>query len=76
MTVSIPLSFLADTVIRSKAPTLAQVIASIPILVAFVGAAYAQNPSTSIRKGLSKRVRKVESLSPDNEHLMDSLSDE
>ncbi|CAP38867.2 Protein CBG22233 [Caenorhabditis briggsae] len=41
MTISIPLSFFADTVIRSRAPTLAQLLASIPILLAFVGAAYA-----------------------------------
>lgn len=75
LTVSIPLSFFADTVIRSKAPTLAQIVASIPILLAFVGAAYAQSSSVSIRKGLSKRVRRVE-LSPDNEQLIDSLSDE
>ncbi|EFO84613.1 hypothetical protein CRE_03889 [Caenorhabditis remanei] len=75
LTISIPLSFFADTVIRSKAPTLAQILASIPILLAFVGAAYAQSSSVSIRKGLSKRVRKVE-LSPDNEQLIDSLSDE
>lgn len=75
LTVSIPLSFFADTVIRSKAPTFAQIIASIPILLAFVGAAYAQNTSGSIRKGFSKRVRKAE-LSPDNEQLIDSLSDE
>ncbi|KAF1769392.1 hypothetical protein GCK72_001209 [Caenorhabditis remanei] len=75
LTISIPLSFFADTVIRSKAPTLAQILASIPILLAFVGAAYAQSSSVSIRKGLSKRVRKVE-LSPDNEQLIDSLLDE
>lgn len=75
LTISIPLSFFADTVIRSKAPTLAQILASIPILLAFVGAAYAQSSSVSIRKGLSKRVRKVE-ISPDNEQLIDSLSEE
>uniref|UniRef100_A0A1I7UEN7 EamA domain-containing protein n=1 Tax=Caenorhabditis tropicalis TaxID=1561998 RepID=A0A1I7UEN7_9PELO len=75
LTISIPLSFFADTVIRSKAPTLAQILASIPILLAFVGAAYAQNSAGSIRKGLPKRVWKAES-SPDNEQLIDSLSDE
>ncbi|CAL2029913.1 unnamed protein product [Caenorhabditis brenneri] len=75
LTISIPLSFFADTVIRSKAPTIAQILASIPILLAFVGAAYAQNTSGSIRKGFSKRVRKAE-LSPDNEQLIDRLSDE
>lgn len=75
LTVSIPLSFFADTIIRSKTPTLPQILASIPILLAFVGAAYAQNATGSIRKGFSKRVRNIE-LSPDNEQLIDSLSDE
>lgn len=72
LTVSIPLSFFADTVIRSKAPTLAQIVASIPILLAFVGAAYAQSgPPAVKRRGL--RVRKVD---PDNEQLIDSISED
>ncbi|ULU09809.1 hypothetical protein L3Y34_014292 [Caenorhabditis briggsae] len=73
MTISIPLSFFADTVIRSRAPTLAQLLASIPILLAFVGAAYAQRgPPTVKRRGL--RVRKV--VDADNEQLIDSLESE
>lgn len=78
LTVSIPLSFFADTIIRKTTPSMAQILASIPILLAFIGAAYAQNSTFSIRKGLSKRVRKVDvtSLASDNEHLMENLSDE
>ncbi|CAI2321594.1 unnamed protein product [Caenorhabditis sp. 36 PRJEB53466] len=78
LTLSIPLSFLADTVIRDKSPTLAQVIASIPILLAFVGAAFAQRSTAtlSIRKVVARRVRKVDSHAADNEQLIDSLSDE
>uniref|UniRef100_A0A8R1HK71 RanBP2-type domain-containing protein n=1 Tax=Caenorhabditis japonica TaxID=281687 RepID=A0A8R1HK71_CAEJA len=71
LTISIPLSFFADTIIRNKAPTMPQILASIPILLAFVGAAYAQN---SVRKGLSKRVRKVSApISSDSEHLIDDV---
>lgn len=76
LTISIPLSFFADTVIRNKAPTLAQILASIPILLAFIGAAYAQSYSGSIRNGVPKRIRNSSSSSPDNEHLIDSFSDE
>lgn len=45
LTLSIPFSFIADTVLRSTPPTTSELIAAVPIALSFVGAALSQNSS-------------------------------
>ncbi|CAI5437630.1 unnamed protein product [Caenorhabditis angaria] len=72
LTISIPLSFLADTVIRDKAPTMNQLISSIPITLAFVGAAYAQNSSAGGTTNLRIRKNTKHKTSDDRINLIDA----
>jgi solute carrier family 35 protein F5 len=43
LTLSIPLSFVADSILRGQTPTFAQIIASFPIMISFIGASLIQN---------------------------------
>ncbi|KAI1722569.1 protein FAM91A1 [Ditylenchus destructor] len=54
MTLSIPLSMLADSVFRKQPPDMAQLIASIPIMISFVGAAFITNTNTE-KKSMSRK---------------------
>lgn len=47
LSMSIPLSLLADTVIRSQPPSTVQLIAAVPITISFLGAAFLQSGSES-----------------------------
>uniref|UniRef100_A0A7E4ZZ91 Solute carrier family 35 member F5 n=1 Tax=Panagrellus redivivus TaxID=6233 RepID=A0A7E4ZZ91_PANRE len=47
LTLSIPLSFVADSLFRGTPPSPAQIIASFPIMASFVGAALIQNRNSS-----------------------------
>lgn len=58
LTLSIPLSFLADSMLRNQVPTFAQVVASIPIMASFVGAALIQNQKISKVKTIKTSVKK------------------
>ncbi|CAB3410867.1 unnamed protein product [Caenorhabditis bovis] len=71
LTVSIPLSFAADTILRNKPPTVSQLIASIPIILAFIGAAYSQNRGQITIRGSNLRISKNGNRREDNEQLID-----
>uniref|UniRef100_A0AC34FAQ4 EamA domain-containing protein n=1 Tax=Panagrolaimus sp. ES5 TaxID=591445 RepID=A0AC34FAQ4_9BILA len=43
LTLSIPLSFVADSLLRGTTPTFAQIISSFPIMISFIGASLIQN---------------------------------
>lgn len=65
LTLSIPLSFLADSLLRSSPPSAAQLIAAIPISLSFVGSALVDNHSTSTRTVVSSGEQDQESLLTD-----------
>lgn len=54
LTLSIPLSFVADSLLRDQSPNVAQMVASIPIMISFVGASLLQNKNE--RRSKTKKV--------------------
>ncbi|VDM72572.1 unnamed protein product, partial [Strongylus vulgaris] len=49
LTLAIPFSFLADTVIRAQPPSGVQVLAAIPIILSFIGAAVSDHRNSPNR---------------------------
>ncbi|CAD6184446.1 unnamed protein product [Caenorhabditis auriculariae] len=50
LTMAIPMSFLADSLLRSRPPTFAQLLAAVPITLSFVGAAFSQKSASKNQK--------------------------
>ncbi|KAE9550331.1 hypothetical protein FO519_006463 [Halicephalobus sp. NKZ332] len=75
LTLSIPLSFFADSLLRDQPPTLAQVIASIPIMMSFVGASLIQNKKkmktkiSNVKKNFKEERSELANLITDDTEL-------
>uniref|UniRef100_A0A0N4Z9B6 EamA domain-containing protein n=1 Tax=Parastrongyloides trichosuri TaxID=131310 RepID=A0A0N4Z9B6_PARTI len=55
MSLSIPLAMIADVLFRSKTPSIVEVIASVPILISFIGAALINQESNATTNGSNNR---------------------
>jgi solute carrier family 35 protein F5 len=60
LTLSIPLSMLADALIRLQPPNTAQILSSIPIMLSFIGATYVTTSSEKISVRKTRKAVSVE----------------
>uniref|UniRef100_A0A915DBT1 Uncharacterized protein n=1 Tax=Ditylenchus dipsaci TaxID=166011 RepID=A0A915DBT1_9BILA len=50
LTLSIPMSMLADSVFRNQPPDMAQILASVPIMISFIGASFVSSSNNNAEK--------------------------